>query len=145
MSLDHHFDVSYHEKDPDFSTPFDFTIARLRANTMLLQYLNKEISIIDSKLSNYSLRPSAPSRELTWRGKKIELYALLIALHGRKCFGDVSLSDIAHFFEYVFDMSLDKNLSRVKEDLRERSNPLRFVEELVKSLDTQLEYTKKEK
>ena len=65
-----YLELFYYEREPMFSTNCDFKFARLKANEMLMVYLNKELEALE----NRQLEQSLPRVRITWVATKTELY-----------------------------------------------------------------------
>ncbi len=71
MDTEQYLETFYYELDPKFSTNYDFKVAKILSNDMLLTYLMQEIERLNS--NGFSLPSGFPSIKLTWRGTKTEL------------------------------------------------------------------------
>lgn len=61
-----YLELFYYEREPMFSTNCDFKFARLKANEMLMVYLNKELEALE----NRQLEQSLPRVRITWVATK---------------------------------------------------------------------------
>lgn len=96
----------YFERDPKFSTHFDFKAARLLANDMLAAYLNCKLVEIKAKMENVN-NHDAHSKE-RWTAKKADLVELIYAIHAAESVnaGDVELKVLGAIFEKSFNVDL---------------------------------------
>lgn len=120
----------HYERDPMFSTNCDFKVARLKANEMLMVYLNKELESLETK----RLEQSLPRVRITWTATKTELYEQIFAWDSRKVFGDVPLTKLLDYVQTVFNIELDSNYSRTFSDMRIRNNKTPFLDSLKEAL-----------
>lgn len=120
----------HHERDPSFSTNCDFKVARILANELLIQYLNKELEVFEQRQVEQSL----PRVRLTWSGTKTELVEQIFAWDSRKVFGNVPLTRLAEYIQTVFNIELDKNFSRTFGDMRIRNRQTPFLDGLKEAL-----------
>ncbi|SHE50047.1 RteC protein [Mariniphaga anaerophila] len=128
MDTEQYLETFYYELDPNFSTNYDFKLAKILSNDMLLAYLMQEI---DQLNSNGIYLPSGfPSIKLTWRGTKTELMEQLYAWDSDNIFGDIPLTQLSDYVQNVFNIRLDKNLSRAFSDLKIRNSPTPFLDKL---------------
>lgn len=128
----------YYELDPLFSTNFDFKVTKILAHEKLSVYLANELN----KLESHSLSISEPvlnQPRLTWLGSKSDLIELIYALDCKKTFGKIPLRQLADYFEKVFNISLDSNLSRAFSDLKIRNHPTSFLDRLKRGLVKRME------
>jgi len=130
-----YFDSFYYERDPMFSTNCDFTVARLLANEALTEYLNKELD----ELENHWLSQSLPRVRITWSAQKTDLYELIFACDSRKVFGNVPMTQLVEYLQTVFNIELDKNISRSFSDMRIRNTQTPFLDSLKDALIERME------
>ena len=100
------FESFYFERDPKFSTHFDFKAARLLANDMLAAYLNCKLVEIKTKMENVN-NHDIQSKE-RWTDKKADLIELIYAIHAAESInaGDVELKVLGAIFEKSFNVDL---------------------------------------
>ena len=120
----------HYERDPMFSTNCDFKVALLKANEMLMVYLNKELESLETR----RLEQSLPRVRITWAATKTELYEQIFAWDSRKVFGDVPLTKLLDYVQTVFNIELDSNYSRTFSDMRIRNNKTPFLDSLKEAL-----------
>ncbi|MDJ1503564.1 RteC domain-containing protein [Xanthocytophaga agilis] len=107
-------DKFIYDSDPQFSTGYDYKVARILANEKLIIYLNKELIMLD----NAAVVESSKSN-LHWTLSKTACIELLYALHSVGAFGKVDLKQIATYFENAFHVDL-KNYYRTFLEIRIR-------------------------
>jgi hypothetical protein len=116
-----------HELDPRFSTHFDHHVAKFQANNQMLAYLKTEVEMLEMK---NNLSATLPKVRLTWMDTKTTLSELIHALYCVGVFGQATLMEISQYFEAIFNIDLDKNMSRTLCDMRDRNNPVSFLDKL---------------
>ena len=127
-------DSFYFERDPAFSTLYDFTVSKIMANDMLQAYLLSELGVLENEI----LHPGAtlPPVAMTWTGTKTELIELIYSLDtvGNFNYGKVPLLRISEYFEKVFNIDLGANIARNFYDMRIRHSPTPFLDRLREKL-----------
>ncbi|WP_319268444.1 RteC domain-containing protein [uncultured Draconibacterium sp.] len=133
MDTEQYLETFYFELDPNFSTNCDFKVAKILSNDMLSAYLMHEIEL----LNTHGLTPlhfGFPATKLTWKGTKTELMEQLYSWDSDNSFGDVPLTQLSDYIQKVFNIQLDKNLSRSFSDMKIRNVPTPFLDSLKNSL-----------
>ena len=128
-----YLETFYFELDPNFSTNCDFKVAKILSNDLLLTYLMQEIE----KLNNngvISFPSGFPLTKLTWKGTKTELMEQLYSWDSDSTFGDIPLTQLSDYIQNVFNIKLDKNLSRAFSDMKIRNVPTPFLDKLKDAL-----------
>ncbi|NDV64632.1 RteC domain-containing protein [Bacteroides sp. 224] len=128
--MEQFLDSFYYERDPNFSTIYDFKVAKILANDMLQAYLLCELDSLDN-IQGKSIG-ALPKVKLTWTGTKTDLVELIYALDTAGCFnhGKVMLNQIVTYFECVFNIDLGSNVSRTFSDIRIRQELTSFLDRL---------------
>lgn len=128
-------DSFYFERDPRFSTCYDFTVAKVIANDMLTVYINNELVKLDKHPEEEHIAASFPKVKETWTGSKTDLVELLYALCELGCFnfGKISLIRLASYAESVFNISLG-DVYHTYLAIRRRSNRTQFLDDLKEGL-----------
>ncbi len=133
MYTEQYLETFYYELDPNFCTNCDFKVAKILANDMLLPYLMQELELLNTSTSK--LFPSSfPTTKLTWKGTKTELMEQLYSWDSASTFGNVPLTQLSDYIQNVFNIRLDKNLSRAFSDMKIRTIPTPFLDKLKKAL-----------
>ncbi len=127
-----YLETFYYELDPKFSTNYDFKVAKILSNDMLSAYLMQEIERLNS--NGVNVLSGFPSIKLTWRGTKTELMEQLYSWDSDNTFGDVPLTQLSDYIQNVFNIQLDKNLSRAFSDMKIRNVPTPFLDKLKDAL-----------
>lgn len=133
LFTEQYLETFYYELDPVFCTNCDFKVAKILANDMLLPYLMQELELLDnstSKLGSFYF----PSTKLTWKGTKTELMEQLYSWDSASTFGNVPLTQLSDYIQNVFNIRLDKNLSRAFSDMKIRAVPTPFLDKLRSAL-----------
>jgi hypothetical protein len=127
-----YLETFYYEHDPKFTTNYDFKVAKILSNDMLLAYLMQEIERLNS--NGISISSGFPSIKLTWLGSKTELMEQLYSWDSDNTFGDVPLTQLSDYIQNVFNVQLDKNLSRAFSEMKTRNVPTPFLDKLKAAL-----------
>jgi len=133
MDTEQYLETFYFELDPNFSTNCDFKVAKILSNDMLSAYLMQEIELLNTN----GLTPfhfGFPATKLTWKGTKTELMEQLYSWDSDNSFGDVPLTQLSDYIQKVFNIQLDKNLSRSFSDMKIRNVPTPFLDNLKNAL-----------
>nr|WP_320022243.1 RteC domain-containing protein [uncultured Draconibacterium sp.] len=133
MDTEQYLETFYFELDPKFSTNCDFKVAKILSNDMLSAYLMQEIELLNTN----GLTPfhfGFPATKLTWKGTKTELMEQLYSWDSDNSFGDVPLTQLSDYIQKVFNIQLDKNLSRSFSDMKIRNVPTPFLDNLKNAL-----------
>ncbi|HBL74285.1 MAG: RteC protein [Bacteroidetes bacterium GWF2_42_66] len=133
MDSEQYLETFYYELDPNFSTNYDFKVAKILSNDMLLAYLMQEIEQLDNN-GLASVHFDFPATKLTWQGSKTELMEQLYSWDSARTFGDVPLTQLSDYIQNVFNIRLDKNLSRAFSDMKIRNVPTPFLDKLKEAL-----------
>ena len=142
--IEQYLETFYYERDQEFSTNCDFKVAKIMANDMLQVYLLQELEKLDN--NNYdNFSGSFPKVKLTWTGSKTDLIELIYSLDTEGCFdhGKVPLTQIAAYFESVFNIDLGKNVARNFYDMRIRQSPTSFLDRLREEIRKRMENPKR--
>lgn len=132
MDTEQYLETFYYELDPNFSTNYDFKVAKILSNDMLRAYLMQEIERLNT--NGLSLPSGFPSTKLTWHGSRTELMEQLYAWDSDNTFGDIPLTQLSDYIQNVFNVRLDKNLSRAFSDMKIRNIPTPFLDKLKDAL-----------
>jgi len=130
----------YFERDPRFSTNFDFKVARILANDMLAAYLNCELGKI--KREEYNMdSPLALKSHVEWTDKKSALVELIYAIHSEKSinFGNIDLKVLAALLERIFNIKLG-DIYRIFLEIRGRKGERSvYLQKLVDALNRRMD------
>ena len=127
------------DSDRSFTTSHDYLVARILANEMLQDYLNREISFLDEH-STASPTPS-PAFPLQWTASKAGLVELIYALQSGGVYnnGNAEIKEIADCFGKLFQVDLGNYYHTFNEiRLRKKSRTQlldQLKEKVVKKMD----------
>lgn len=122
-----------HEFDQNFSTNCDFKVAKILANDMLSAYLMDEIELLtDNGIKIFT--NGFPATKVTWMGSKAELQEQIFSWDAAGTFGKIPLTQLFDYIQNVFNIQLDRNLSRSFDDLKIRNTPAPFLDKLKNAL-----------
>jgi len=143
--IEQYLETFYYERDQQFSTNCDFKVANIMANDMLQVYLLQELEKLDNSKSYDNSSGSFPKVKLTWTDGKTDLIELIYALDTEGCFdhGKVPLTQIAAYFECVFNIDLGNNIARNFYDMRIRQLPTPFLDRLREEIRKRMENPKR--
>lgn len=121
--------------DENFSTGYDYTVAKIIAYNNLEVFLNKELERIQLKSQNPHVEHLGILENIKWTGSKISLYELIYSLcnTGALNNGNCEISELAELFEKMFNICLD-DIYRGFQDIKLRSNPTKFLDSLKDAL-----------
>lgn len=128
-------DSFYYQADTRFSTSHDYKVARIHANDMIKEFLEKEIKKLEDKTTqNQALPPQGKIQK--WTGSKVALIELIYALHTEGVFnnGSSELKEVTTFFETVFDIDLGQFNRTFLEIRTRKSERTKFLNTLKEKL-----------
>ena len=102
-------DSAQFDKDPNFSTGYDYKVAKILANEMLRIYLNKKLQKLENESyiekQQYSINSKTPVR---FTGKKAALIELGYALvsSGDINHGNIEIKEFMNFLSSMFNIDL---------------------------------------
>ncbi len=144
MDTEQYLESFHSYLDPKFSTNGDFKIARIMANDMLSAYLMGELESLQYETRRCGIEPF-PEARLTWQASKSDLIEMIYAFDSKSCFGNVPLTQVASYFENVFNIRLDSNLSRAFSDMKTRQNPTQGLDSLKEELLKRIQHWRRKK
>ncbi|KAA6301332.1 MAG: hypothetical protein EZS26_002529 [Candidatus Ordinivivax streblomastigis] len=131
--VEQYLETFYYELDPKFTTNCDFKVTKILSNDMLSAYLMHEIELLNEngfKTCSFGF----PATKMTWKGTKAELQEQIYSWDSAGTFGDVPLTQLSDYIQNVFNIQLDRNLSRTFGDLKIRNIPTPFLDKLKEAL-----------
>lgn len=134
------FESFYFERDPKFSTHFDFKVAKLLANDMLAAYLNCKLLKLKYQIESNDFTYGFQSNE-NWTDKKVALVELIYAIHAEESVnnGNIELKTLAAIFEKMFNVDLS-DLYHIYLEIRSRkADRTIYLSKLIKSLNKRME------
>ena len=133
-------DSAQFDKDPNFSTGYDYKVAKIIANEMLRIYLNKRLQ----KLANDNQIEDNLQRclkyPLRFTGKKVSLIELGYSLvsSGDINNGNVEIKEMMNFLSTIFNIDLGDYYASyiaMKERKKRKAYPHSLIENLIKRMN----------
>jgi len=122
------------ERDEQFSTIYDYKVARIEADKMLSDYFFEAL-----QKSNEKELSRTTKNTLIWTAQKVGLVELLYALHASVVFDNSQIKAIANYFSDVFSVDLG-NIYKTYEEIRLRKkNRTVFLDSLRRNLLRKME------
>lgn len=127
--------------DSDFSTGYDYKVAKIICNEMLRIYQNKKIINIERQNTLNKNRISFASSNLKWTGSKIAAVELGYALQACKALnrGNADIKEIMVFIETCFNIDLGeyyRTYISIKDRKKDRTPFLNsLIDSLMKRMD----------
>ena len=123
---------------PEFNTMRDILLAKVKANYMYMEYLNRKIGKLHDTEIDFPIKGKFKKR-LVFVGKKVHLVKLILALKAAKVFkGNPSLSIIKEIFEETFSTKIH-NIYKTRGEIKATEHPADFLEDLVYWFNKSLE------
>lgn len=138
--MDLNLESFYFERDPKFSTNFDFKVAKLLANDMLAAYLNCELSKLKYQEENgYQVDEELPPAQ--WTDKKTALGELIYSIHEEKSInaGMIEIKALATIFGRIFKVDLSDIYHIFLEIRGRKTNRTEFLSRLIKALTRRMD------
>ena len=129
------------DRDPNFSTGYDFKVAKILANEMLRIYLNKRMQNIGKEKDLEETRMRYMKTTVRFTGKKVALIELgyALALSGDINNGRVEIKEMMDFLGAVFNIDLGdyyRAYITIKDRKKDRTIYLStLIQELIKRMD----------
>ena len=114
-------DICHQDDDPEFSTGYDYLVARIIAMEMLYAFLTTRRRALTQETGETQL-PSLLA-EHRWTDKKTAAVELIYAIHAAGSIdnGQIDIIELANLFEIVFHIDLG-DVYRLFINMRERKN-----------------------
>lgn len=139
--IEQNLESFYFERDPKFSTHFDFKVARLLANDMLAAYLNHQLSKLKYQEENsiYQIDEELPSAQ--WTDKKTALGEIIYGIHEEKSInaGALEIKALATIFGKIFKVDLSDIYHIFLEIRGRKTNRTEYLNRLVKALNKRMD------
>ncbi len=137
-------DSFYFERDPIFSTNFDFKIAKILANEMLSIYLNEELRKLENQIfnsTNDNQFSNFPLIKISWTAKKAELVEQIYAWDSAGCFnyGNTNIKELAEYIEIVFNIDLGDYYHTFLEMRERKGNRTLFLDKLIRCIEERMD------
>ena len=100
----------YFERDPKFSTNFDFKVARLLANDMLAAHLNYQLSKLKYQEDNNCYHEDEELPPVQWTDKKTALGEIIYGIHEEKSInsGAIEIKALANVLGMIFKVDMSE-------------------------------------
>lgn len=127
--------------DNDFSTGYDYKVAKILCNEMLRIYLNKKINLLDKATIISKNRSTMDITNLKWTGPKVALIEFGYSLDAAKYInrGKVDIKEIMVALEIIFNIDLGeyyRSYISIKGRKIDRTKYLnQLIEHLIKRMD----------
>lgn len=134
-------DNSCFEADPQFSTSYDFKVAKILANELLKIFLTERMQELNKETLLKRIQRSPLDCGLTWTGKKAALVEIIYALETSGNFnkGNTDVKTIAACFEASFNVDLGDFYHIYMELKGRKINRTRYLDILQKNLIRRME------
>ena len=122
-----HVDSLINHFDPNFSTVYDHTLAKIMAYEKLTKYVSNEIEKLNNEDSIVS--------NSQWTGKHIYAAELVYALFSLRVInnGNITIIELTRLFEKMFNIKLD-NIYKKFQEIQGRSEQTKFLNRLKEAL-----------
>lgn len=130
----------YFERDPKFSTNFDFKVAKLLSNDLFAAYLNCELAKLKQQENNFEIITGIQSKE-KWTDTKVVLVELIYAVHSALSInsGKIDIKVLACMFSKLFNIDLG-DIYHVFLEIRSRKGDRTvYLNRLIKALNMRME------
>ncbi len=127
--------------DFEFSTGYDYKVAKIICNEMLRIYLNKKMHTLDKQMLINKNRVSLPVGDLKWTGPKVALVEVGYSFESSKYVnrGKADIKEIMIALEIIFNIDLGeyyRSYISIKERKIDRTKYLNYlIECLIKRMD----------
>lgn len=136
-----HSDSSRYDRDPKFSTGFDYKVAKILANEMLRIYLNKRLQNIGKEKYLEASRVKYLKHPINFTGKKVALIEIgySLAAAGDINHGNIEIKELMDYIGAAFNVDLGDYYAAyiaMKGRKKDRTAYLnRLIEALTKKMD----------
>lgn len=115
--------------DDNFSTGYDYTVAKIIAYNRLEVFLNKELEKIQLNAKNPHVEHLGILEKFRWTGSKISLIELIYSLYycGVLNDGNCRINELTELFEQIFHFPID-DIYRGFQDIKRRDNKTLFLD-----------------
>lgn len=128
-------DSAQFDKDPNFSTGYDYKVAKIISNEMLRIYLNKKLQKLESESyikEHHAIRTKIP---INFTGKKAALIEIGYALasSGDINHGNIEIKEFMNYLSFVFNIDLGGYYDAYIA-MKERKDRTSYLNKLIDSL-----------
>jgi hypothetical protein len=129
-----------YDSDPQFSTNYDFKVAKIMANDLLSVYLKSELAAIDRKEMSNHKNYTVHKSKYSWSESKASLVELIYAIKASCCInnGNIKINELTAFFETFFNIDLSDSY-RIYLQIKGRQQPAKFLDALKTALLKKIE------
>lgn len=137
-NLDAYINTAHFDKDPDFSTDYDFKVAEIKAFELISKFFQNEL--IEFKMQNIipkyvEVKPKI-MEDISWTGSKTDLIELVYSLHASDAIknGNANLKKMMDVTSLVFNIDLG-NYHNTYIQIKDRKNDqTKFLDNLKSDL-----------
>jgi hypothetical protein len=118
---------------PDFSTRYDYIFSRMKANEMLLNFLQKKLNQINRQASqDVGLATKPAAKALIWTDSKVALIELIYALKAKGSLnnGKATIKEISDLLQEIFQVELTNPSRDFQEILRRKTGYSNYLDNL---------------
>ncbi len=135
-----HIDHIPNHLDPDFSTGYDNTLAKIMASEQLIEYIGNEIKKLKVKQDKDLGMNFGFVSNLYWTNTNVDALELVYALFFAKVInhGNASRIEIARAFEKMFNIKF-KDIYGTFKEMRGRSEQISFLKHLIEVLQKRMD------
>lgn len=129
----------YFERDPLFSTNYDFKVAKILANDMLAAYLNAEMIKLNNIFEDEGI--NTPRTKETWTDTKIALIELLYAIQtaGSINNGNIDIKRLVSYTENVLNIDLGDVYRGYLEIRSRKGSRTAYLDKLIECLNKRMD------
>ena len=130
----------YFERDPKFSTQFDFKVAKLLANDMIAAYVNCELAKMYQEENNLDITFGVQSKE-KWTDTKVALAEIVYGIHVLHSVnsGNIDIKMLATIFSKMFNVDLS-DIYHVFLEIRSRKGDRTvYLNRMIKALNQRMD------
>lgn len=130
----------YFERDPKFSTNFDFKVAKLLANDMLAAYLNAELAKLTNDENNIGAICSSKSNE-KWTDTKAALTEIIYGIHLLCSInaGNTDIKILASIFSKIFNIDLSDIYHTFLQIRNRKGDRTIYLNRMIKALNQRMD------
>jgi hypothetical protein len=130
----------YFERDPKFSTLFDFKVSKLLANDMLAAYINCELARLKEQENNPEPPVSIYSKD-EWTDKKVALAEIIYAIHEVRSVnnGNIHLKVLAAKFGRMFNIDMSDLYNMFLEIRSRKTDRTEYLNRLIEALKKRMD------
>ncbi len=128
----------FYFQDPEFTTPRDMLLGKVKANKMLIQYLKKRLE--QPKETQLNGHSNGTNKPLKWTASKTGLTELIYALHCNRVInnGNVEIKEIVATLQKVIQFELGDFYKIYSEIKSRKISRTKFLDDLSAGLITQM-------